>query len=85
MEGELVVAGYEGLNVEGQTCQVLLWAEQRGDPEPDCLDEGQWERRKSSGKKNLIKTEEKQNYNRNEEVMGSGKIRCFSNRIRNYF
>lgn len=55
MEGGLAVVGYEGLNVEGQTCQVLFWAKQLGDRVPDSLDGGQWERRQPSGEKKLFK------------------------------
>lgn len=59
MEGGLVVAGYEGLNREGQSCQVLFWGEQLGNPAPDSLDGGQWRTRKPSRKKKLFKTVEK--------------------------
>lgn len=34
MEGGLAVVGYEGLNMEGQSCQVLFWGEQLGNPAP---------------------------------------------------
>lgn len=37
MEGGLAVVGYEGLNVEGQTYQVLSRAKQLGDCVPDSF------------------------------------------------